>query len=350
MRKLLYLIIVSGRVWLLGLLALGTSCCTDSNNPELRMLDLEGDLRVHDPAIIREDDMYYVFSTGGRRRGGILPIRRSPDLHHWSLCGTVFNAMPAWATQEIQGARGIWAPDISYFNGKYHLYYSVSRFGTNNSAIGLATNRTLNPDHPDYQWIDQGMVVRSQPGRDDWNAIDGNISIENPDKVWLCWGSFWSGIKMKRIDVKTGKLSTEDTTLHSLARRPRGNSVETASSPNAIEAPFIVKHKGYWYLFVSFDLCCRGVNSTYKIMVGRAQQITGPYKNRDGKSMMEGGGTLVLEATTEHWRGPGHCAVLQDVSGDYLVFHAYHGQTGRSELKISPLIWKNGWPLVAPLP
>jgi len=85
-------------------------------------------------------------------------------------------------------------------------------------------------------------------------------------------------------------------------------------------------------------------------MVGRAKQITGPYVDRDGKSMMEGGGTLVMEATTEHWRGPGHCAVLQDISGDYLVFHAYHGQTGRSELKISPMTWKDGWPQVAPLP
>ena len=155
---------------------------------------------------------------------------------------------------------------------------------------------------------------------------------------------------MKRIDIKTGKLSEEDTTLYSLASRPRGSSVEKPSLPDALEAPFIVKHKEYWYLFVSFDLCCRGVNSTYKIMVGRAKRITGPYVDRDGIPMMEGGGTLVIEATTENWRGPGHCAVLQDISGDYLAFHAYHGRTGRSELKISPMTWKDGWPQVAPLP
>ena len=334
----------------MGLLVLGTSCRANSHNSELRMLDLQGDLRVHDPAIIREDDTYYVFSTGGRRRGGMLPIRSSQDLHHWSRCGSVFDGLPTWASEEIRGARGIWAPDISFFNGKYHLYYSVSRFGTNNSAIGLVTNKALDPNHPDYQWIDQGTVVRSQPGRDNWNAIDGNIAIEDKDKVWLSWGSFWSGIKMKRIDVKTGKLSEEDTTLYSVASRPRGSSVETPSSPDAIEAPFIVKHNGYWYLFVSFDLCCRGVNSTYKIMVGRAKQITGPYVDRNGKSMMEGGGSLVLEATTDNWRGPGHCTVLQDISGDFLVFHAYHGRTGRSELKISPMTWKDGWPQAAPLP
>jgi arabinan endo-1,5-alpha-L-arabinosidase len=345
-----YLVIIFRVAWLLGLLVLGTSCQVNSDNSELRILDLQGDLRVHDPTIIREDDTYYVFSTGGRRRGGVLPIRRSQDLLHWSCCGSVFDTLPTWATQEIRGARGIWAPDISFFNEKYHLYYSVSRFGTNDSAIGLVTNKTLDPNHPDYQWINQNIVVRSRPARDNWNAIDGNIAVEDKDKVWLSWGSFWSGIKMKRIDIKTGKFSEEDTTLYSLAIRPRGSSVEKPSSLDALEAPFIVKHKEYWYLFVSFDLCCRGVNSTYKIMVGRAKQITGPYVDRDGIPMLEGGGSLVIETTTENWRGPGHCAVLQDISGDYLVFHAYHGRTGRSELKISPMTWKDGWPQVAPLP
>jgi arabinan endo-1,5-alpha-L-arabinosidase len=314
------------------------------------MLDLDGDLRVHDPAIIRDGNTFYVFSTGGRRRGGIIPIRRSRDLYHWSLCGDVFDTMPAWVKKEIPRARGAWAPDISYFNGRYHLYYSVSTYGKNNSVIGLATNKTLDPNSPDYRWVDHGPVVRSRQGRDNWNAIDGNIAIENKDKAWLSWGSFWSGIKMRRIDVTTGKLSTEDTTLYSLASRPKTDLGELSSPEGAVEAPFIVRHKGYWYLFVSFDLCCRGAKSTYKITVGRSKRITGPYVDRDGYSMTDGGGTLVIEATTDDWKGPGHCAVLQDSSGDYLVFHAYHGRTGRSELKISTLAWKNGWPQVAALP
>ena len=188
------------------------------------------------------------------------------------------------------------------------------------------------------------MVVRSVAGRDHFNAIDGNLVLEEPDKAWLCWGSFWEGIKMRRIDRTTGKLSDEDTTLYSLAVRP------DAEDKDAIEAPFIVRHGEYWYLFVSFDLCCRGVDSTYKIMVGRSHNITGPYKDRDNKLMTEGGGSLVLQATTPNWRGPGHCAIVQDVSGDYLVFHAYHGTTGRSELKISTIIWEDGWPGVAELP
>jgi arabinan endo-1,5-alpha-L-arabinosidase len=150
---------------------------------------------------------------------------------------------------------------------------------------------------------------------------------------------------MGRIDPATGKLSARDTKLYNLARRPR-----TGGQPGSIEAPFIVRHDQWWYLFASFDICCRGASSTYNIRVGRSHHVTGPYMDQAGVPMMEGGGTLVIEATTPNWRGPGHEAVLQDISGDYLVFHAYHGKTGQSELKISTMVWENGWPRVAPLP
>ena len=155
---------------------------------------------------------------------------------------------------------------------------------------------------------------------------------------------------MRRIDRSTGKLSDLDTTLYTLASRPDTGSARKPAVKDAVEAPFIIKHKDFWYLFVSFDLCCRGVDSTYKIMVGRSRKVTGPYRDRQNNLMTDGGGSLILQATTPNWRGPGHCAILQDVSGDYLVFHAYHGVTGRSELKISTIVWKDGWPQVAELP
>ena len=330
---------------------IGLASCRNTTSlqvqPVPEVLELEGDLSVHDPAVIRQGDTFYLFSTSGRRRGpGIIPIRSSKDLFNWTLGGSVFEKLPHWASKEIPGARGAWAPDISFFNGKYHLYYSISRFGRNNSAIGLATNTTLDPNDPDYKWIDRGLVVRSYEGRDNFNAIDANLVIKDKRNIWLCWGSFWSGIKMRRIDPNTGKLSDKDTTLYSLASRPGTDSNE---SRDAIEAPFIIRHDGYWYLFVSFDFCCRGAKSTYKVMVGHSRQITGPYIDKDGKSMTEGGGTLVIEATGSNWRGPGHPAVLQESGDDYLFFHAYSGQTGRSELKISTIVWENGWPRVAEL-
>ena len=294
----------------------------------------QGDVRqVHDPSIIKEGDIYYVFST----RAGIA-VRCSKDLVHWQLCGDVFAHLPEWAVKDVPGLRGLWAPDVSYFNGKYYLYYSVSTFGSNRSSIGLATNETLDPASEKYRWMDQGKVISSN-APDDWNAIDPNLVLDENNQPWLAFGSFWSGIKLRKLDRATGKLSAQDQTLYSLASRPKRS--------DAIEAPYIIRRNGYYYLFVSFDFCCRGKDSTYNIRVGRARHLTGPYVDRSGKPMMEGGGTLVV-AGAGRWAGTGHCAVLQEKNGDWLVYHAYDTEWhGVATLRISPLRWDSeGWPML----
>jgi arabinan endo-1,5-alpha-L-arabinosidase len=300
---------------------------------------LQGDFRVHDPSMIRQGDTYYVFSTGDERglNQGNIQIRKSSDLATWALVGTVFATIPQWVTDELGATPpNLWAPDIAYFNGKYHLYYAGSRFGTNNSVIGLATNATLDPASPDYKWVDEGMVTRSWPSFN-WNAIDPNVSFDADNTPWLALGSFWDGIKMERLDPSTGKLSTVDTTLHALASRGGG----------PIEAPSIVYRDGYYYLFVSFDLCCRGANSTYRIMVGRSQQITGPYLDQSGKPMARGGGTEILKSQGRYV-GPGGQTVLLD-SGTYrLVYHYYDAlANGTPKLQIHDLDWtSDGWPIL----
>ena len=318
-------------VLLIPLLALSQSA------PSRPPPDLQGDVRqVHDPTIIKDGDTYYLFST----RAGIA-VRCSKDLVVWRLCGDVFAHLPAWAATDVPGLRGIWAPDISYFNGKYHLYYSASTFGKNRSSIGLAINQTLDPTSDKYRWEDQGNVISSS-NTDDWNAIDPNIVIDEQGDPWMSFGSFWSGIKMRKIDAKTGKLSTTDTKLYSLASRPR-----SAELPGAIEAPAIVRRGGYYYLFVSFDFCCRGINSTYNIRVGRSRQVTGPYLDRENKDMMDSGGTLVLSGG-KRWRGPGHCAILRDQAGDKLVYHAYDADArGVATLRITAISWEGDWPKVS---
>ena len=309
--------------------------------PRPEVLALEGDISpIHDPAMIREGSTYYVFASN-RFAQKLVPVFCSQDRRHWKFCGNVFEQVPEWALKEIPGARGIWAPDIAHARDRYRLYYAVSTFGSNQSVIGLVANKTLDPNSPDYRWVDEGRVIGST-GQDDWNAIDPNLAVDADGGMWLAFGSFWGGIKMRRLDPETGKLSSKDTTLYSLAsRRPL--------QPPAIEAPFIVRHDNDYYLFVSFDLCCRGKDSTYKIMVGRSNRITGPYRDQDGKPMMEGGGTLLLEGTAA-WRGPGGQSVLLDTEADLLVFHAYNGTTGRPALEISTIVWENGWPRVGVLP
>ena len=172
------------------------------------MLALEGDISpIHDPAIIRQGGTYYLFASN-RFAEKLVPMFCSPDRRRWTLCGNVFDGVPAWALQEVPGARGIWAPDIALFRGQYHLYYSVSTFGKNRSVIGLATNRTLDPTSPDYRWVDEGLVVRSTP-EDDWNAIDANLAWDEKGTPWLAWGSFWGGIKMRRVDPRDGQAVRE---------------------------------------------------------------------------------------------------------------------------------------------
>ena len=319
--------------------------------PSPELLKVDGDTTVHDPVIIKEKGIYYIFCTGGGRGGaGVIPIRTSKDMRHWELAGFVFDKYPDWVKREIPKAGGgAWAPDISFFQGKYHLYYAVSSFGVNESAIGLATNATLDPKSPNYKWEDLGLVVRSRT-EDDFNAIDANLIVEDKNHVWLSWGSFWGGIKMRRINPATGKLSAEDTTLYSLASRPRSTSRVTPPVEGAIEAPFIYRHGHYFYLFVSFDFCCRGAKSDYHVVVGRARKITGPYLDKTGKPMTEGGGSEIVPALSALWHGAGHEAVFQDGKTDYLLFHAYDPKSGRPSLQISTMVWENGWPKAATPP
>ncbi len=188
----------------------------------------------------------------------------SKDMVEWEFCGRVFERIPGWLSKAVPGVGDLWAPDISYFNGRWHLYYSGSTFGSNRSVIGLATNATLDINSPDYAWVDEGMVIESEPSFD-WNAIDPNLAFDDSGQPWLAFGSYWSGIKMRKIDAATGKLADDDDTLHSLANRRNGPDNTTA-----IEAAFIIRRGEFYYLFTSFDACCQGAASTYNVRVGRS--------------------------------------------------------------------------------
>jgi len=296
-------------------------------------LELTGAFRtVHDPVIMEADGRFYLFSTGIG-----VPVRRSDDLLHWETAGIAILGRPSWMRQHLLGVHDMWAPDISHFNGRYHLYYSASRFGRNVSAIGLATNSVLDPDDPHYQWVDHGIVIATH-GVEDFNAIDPNIVVTPEGEVWMSFGSFWSGIMMRRIDPATGMLSDVDATLYHLATRP--------SPPHAVEAPFILHRDGFYYLFVSFDSCCRGTDSTYNIRVGRAEAVTGPYLDRDGIPMLDGGGTLLV-GPSERWPGSGHNAIIEHGGQHLLVYHGYDASYGgAATLRIEVLGWdERGWPV-----
>jgi arabinan endo-1,5-alpha-L-arabinosidase len=328
-----------------------------SRAQEPHAYQLQGDFAyTHDPSIAKDGGTYYVFATGRAWGGGQLPIRCSEDLVHWRMCGHVFDAIPQWIREKSPGTKELWAPDISFSHGVYRLYYAYSLFGRNLSGIALATNKTLDPKSPAYKWVDQGLVLESK-ATDDFNAIDPNYVEDAHHHAWLAFGSFWGGIKMRALDAATGKLSEADPKLYSLAARvkpahpaPQKFDPEHPTLPpdwEAIEAPFIVPQGGFYYLFVSFDLCCRGTKSTYRTMVGRSRSIIGPYVDKEGTPMLQGGGSLLL-GPNRRWLGPGGESILRQRGGpDLIVFHAYDAKTGRPALQISTLVWRKGWPAAA---
>ena len=294
--------------------------------------ELSGSIGVHDPVIAKQGDNWYIFYTGV----GLI-MKKSEDGVTWKDLGPIFHTTPKWFREYVPNARNsIWAPDISYYKGIYYLYYSVSSFGKNISVIGLVINKTLNPDDPDYGWEDAGAVISSNSSAN-YNCIDPNMIVDESGQPWLSFGSFWTGIKLVELDPETMKPYT-DGVIHSIASRP---------IDSAIEAPYIIYRNGYYYLFVSFDFCCRGIESTYKIMVGRSGNVTGPYVDKNGTSMMLGGGTLI-DAGDDRWKGPGHCAVYQSANTAILVNHAYDAlNNGMATLQMRPLYWDSeGWPYI----
>jgi arabinan endo-1,5-alpha-L-arabinosidase len=298
---------------------------------------------VRDPSIAFQNGTYYVFSTDAGLPGSqSLPILCSTDRVAWKQCGAVFLQIPAWVHQQVPLATGLWAPDISFFNGLYHVYYAASSFASNTSGIGLATNTTLDPTDPNYQWVDQGEVFGSSPA-DDFNAIDPTILIDTDGSVWMTYGSFWSGIKQRQIDPTTGMLGS-DSTIYSLATRP-----DVQYDP--IEGSSLV-HKGtYYYLFVSFDSCCNSdpYLTTYRIMVGRGTSAHGPFVDERGVDMMLGGGTQLLAGNGQTWNAPGGETVLIDpVNGDLITFHAIQLPDGGAYLFVNSLTWPDDWPQIQP--
>lgn len=298
---------------------------------------------AHDPVMAKEGDTYYMFCTG---RG--ISVFSSKDMENWKPEKPIFETSPAWTAETVLDFKGhFWAPDIIYHNGKYHIFYSVSSFGKNTSAIGRVENVTLNPEDPRFKWEDKGMIVQSVPNRDMWNAIDANIVIDEEGTPWMSFGSFWNGIKQVKLKNDLSAIAYPEE-WNSISRRPREFSLADSNPGNgAVEAPFIFKKNGYYYLFVSFDFCCRGAESTYKVVVGRSKDVKGPYLDREGVPMSLNGGTIVVEGD-QNWAGVGHNSAYTFDGKDYLVFHGYSLKyNGMAILVIRDIEWdEQGWPTV----
>jgi len=294
-------------------------------------------MNAHDPSTVTKcKDRYYVFATGQ----GIVS-RSSADKVFWSAGPKVFANPPAWTTNAVPGFTGtFWAPDVLYVSNRYCLYYSVSTFGSQVSAIGLVTNPTLDPTDPNYLWTDQGPVITSTNGLA-YNTIDPSLAWDASGKLWLCFGSYWNGIYLTQLDPATGLRITPNSTTYRLAAN------------SSIEASYLFRQGSYYYLFCNWGSCCDGVDSTYNIRVGRSTAITGPYLDKNGVNMVSGGGTLFMRASGKY-AGPGHVGILSDGGMLFLTHHYYDANAwdsgynayGTPRFAMLPLSWTaDGWPV-----
>ena len=319
-------------------LALAACLCL----PPPAQAQLTGELGAHDPsAVLKDGSTYTYFATGP----GIIS-RSSSDLTAWTAGSPVFTTPPTWTTQAVPEFDGLfWAPDIAYFNGLYHLYYSVSTWQSIDSAIGVATSPSL----VNATWTDRGKVVQSDaswntgPNTDTtaFNAIDPSVLVDG-NRVWMTWGSYSSGIMVTELDPTTGKLlggSLGAMVANNSGSRGWGSSIEASS---------LLKEDDFYYLFVNYGGCCSGVDSTYDIRVGRGTSPNGPFFDQNGVDMRDGGGTIFLDDNGREI-GPGHFELLVDGGQEYFSYHYYNGDVmGAPSFGLRKLYWtETGWPSLA---
>ena len=268
----------------------------------------------HDPSMVRFEDGYALMSTNNN-----LQLWTSEDAYTWQNHKSTVSKIPQWAYQYAPNTEGIWAPDIYYMNGEFRVYYCVSVFGKRTSAIGYQSTKSIMPGTSDYGWTDHGHVFHTVAS-DKYNAIDADVVRDTQGNYWMAFGSFGLGIQLIKLDAKTGYQANDDKTVYNIARRT------SKASEGAEEGPSLIEHGGKYFLFTAWDKCCQqGANieqTTYKTAYGRADKVTGPYKDRAGNDMATGGGTILLERYGRYV-GPGGGEAFQDLNRVRFVHHYY---------------------------
>jgi arabinan endo-1,5-alpha-L-arabinosidase len=293
---------------------------------------LFGQTFIHDPStIIQDGGRYYVFGTGPGIR-----TKSSPDLIHWTNGLPVFIRPPSWTKNYIYGFRGVfWAPDIIRANGKFLLYYAASSWGSQVSGIGVAISPTLDQAAANYYWHDGGAVI-SSTNDSAYNTIDPSVMLDADGKLWLAFGSYWEGIFLTELNPQTGLRIAANSPVYHLAWN------------HSIEAPCLTRHDKFYYLFVNWGQCCRGTNSTYEVRVGRAKKVTGPYLDRNGEDLTDGGGSIFLQSSGR-FIGPGHIGIVNDSNTNGVTQFSYHyydaATRGRSRLALGKITWPDDWPV-----
>lgn len=295
---------------------------------------VSGDVTIHDPSIVKTSaGVYYSYSTSLTTPYNGIEMATSTNRTAWTDDGYAFSSLPGWISTYNGSTGMMWAPDVSYHNSKYYMYYAVSTSGSQTSAIGLATSTTGAPG----SWTDQGKVWSSSSSNT-YNAIDPGLIVDASGNWWLSFGSWWDGIYMISLNSSTGFQSSSNTTVYHLAER--------LVTSRGLEGAYIYYYDGYYYLFASEDVCCSS-SATYHEIVGRSSTANGTYYDEGGVAMLSGGGTIILSSHS-NYVGTGGASVFTDTDGPILVYHYYDSSNSYSPtLGINRLGWSSTyWPYV----
>jgi arabinan endo-1,5-alpha-L-arabinosidase len=312
----------------LFLLLIAMACNGNLPGPENKPLD-ENKYRnpvvgysLPDPTLIRASDgMFYLYATEDTRN---TPIHQSADLVTWKYLGTAFTDQ---TRPSFEPKGGIWAPDINYINGLYVMYYSMSVWGGEwTCGIGVATG-----EKPEGPFTDRGKLFRSNEINVQ-NSID-QFYIEDNGKKFLFWGSFHG---IYAIELADDGLSVK-----------AGDEKQKVAG-TAYEGTYILKKDKFYYFFASIGTCCEGVNSTYTTVVGRSENLFGPYLNKDGQSMSDNQHEILIRGN-DRFVGTGHNSeIITDKAGkSWILYHAVDKTKPKGRvLMLDEVQWKDGWPFV----
>lgn len=375
---------------------------------------------MHDPTVVKASDgYYYMYQTDASygnahqkdirnsNKHGHFFCRRSKNLVDWEFVGATMVGLPSWVKTKLNEFRkgmgvaerpdsyfandldfGFWAPCVRKVNDHlYRMYYAITCPGTINgdgtwserAFIGLMETS----DPASNKWEDKGYVITNASDKglnykvrsDDWancyfkyNAIDPTYVITPEGKHWLIYGSWHSGFAAVELDANTGKtkatLPNPWGTADDIAAY--GKTIFTRTLNNrwqGSEAPEIVYHDGYYYLFVAYD----ALDVPYNTRVLRSKNVDGPYETMNGKITDAAKGANEEPTVLTHpykfsagsgWVGISHCAVFDDGAGNWYYVSQQRMPANVAGIAASNAImmggvrsiqWdSNGWPVVMP--
>ena len=364
---------------------------------------------VHDPTVMKADDGYYYMyqtdaSYGNAHLGhGHFFCRRSKNLVDWEFMGATMSSLPSWVKTKLNEIRanmglsastvnfsdetqfGFWAPCVRRVSSNlYRMYYVITIPGTINgdntwserAFIGMMETST--PSNVS-SWVDKGYVITNASDKglnfnvksNDWancyfkyNAIDPSYIITSSGEHWLVYGSWHSGFAAVQLNSSTGMPLQSLGNPWGTDISAYGKLINTRQMGNrwqGSEAPEVVYHDGYYYMFMAYD----ELSVAYNTRVVRSKNIDGPYVGIDGADVTNTGGGAYPIVTHPYkfskgygWVGISHCAVFDDGNGNWFFssqgrFPANVGGNAYSNAimmgQVRSIRWtSDGWPVVMP--